>query len=250
MMNRLSAWLLHVLRVPTEPCVPYGAREIRTFRASPRYFLYKLLLWVLVQLGTATGLVIGFVVLSIAMRNVSNGLVFSLFRWGEIFAWSTFVLLLPVRFAILRLGYEMHWYILSDRALRIRRGVVSLREKTMTYANIQQIAIRQNPLQRLFGISDVQVRSAGGGGGEGEESGLGESLHEAWFRGVENGDEIVAALRQRVRIHRDSGLGDVDESPVPTAPPAAVFDAADELRRETHLLRRALAANAQTPHPG
>jgi len=140
----------------------------------------------------------------------------------------------------------MRWYVLSDRSLRIREGIVSLREKTMTFANIQQIAVRQNPLQRLLGIADVQVKTAGGGGSGSEShgSGLGESMHEAWFRGVDNADAIRGAIRERVKRHRDAGLGDPDD--VSVARPDSLgeaVEAARDLQLEVRALRHRLSSS-------
>ena len=92
-------------------------------------------------------------------------------------------------------------------------GILSLREKTMTFANIQNIEIRRNPLQRLLGIADVQVRTAGGGGGAAESGHIGESLHQASFRGVDDPEMIRTTIAERVRLHRGSGLGDPDDAP-------------------------------------
>ena len=93
------------------------------------------------------------------------------------------------------------------------RGVYALvvHEKTMTYANVQQITIRQNPLQRALGIATVAVRAAGGGGGEGKDKAGGEA-REARFEGVANAEQIRDLIRERVRRHRDAGLGDTDEA--------------------------------------
>ena len=38
-----------------------------------------------------------------------------------------------------------------------------VQEKTMTFSNVQNVSIRQGPMQRLFGIADLEVRTAGGG---------------------------------------------------------------------------------------
>ena len=68
-------------------------------------------------------------------------------------------------------------------------------------------------------------------------------MHEAYFRGVGNAGEIRSAIKERVRLHRDTGLGNPDEpaAPAPAALPGASA-AAMELRDEIRALRRALAA--------
>jgi uncharacterized membrane protein YdbT with pleckstrin-like domain len=253
MPERFKEWFLEFLRVPREPTVPAGASTLRIFRAAPNYFRYRLAIWAITQVGVVLGLLAGLVFLYNMQRTISQPVVLFLVRGVEVLAWVTFILQIPFSLAALRLDFDMRWYILADRSLRIREGIFSLHEKTMTFANIQQITIRQNPLQRLLGIADVNVRSAGGGGsssgGKGKEAHIGEAMHEAYFRGVDNAEEIRAAIRQRVRSHRDAGLGDPDEAPavneegaehvvVPSTSPALL--AARELRGELRTLNQAL----------
>jgi membrane protein YdbS with pleckstrin-like domain len=243
MFEAIKGWVLRFLRVPAEPQAPEGGRVIRVFRAGRKYFQYRLGLWALKQLATALGLVGGLLFVTMLRREISNEVVDLVLAAVEGFAWAAFLAQLPFSFAVLRLDYEMRWYILSDRSLRIREGILSVREKTLTFANIQQISIHQNPLQRLLGLADVRVTTAGGGSGGKHGEGVGESMHEAFFRGVDNADEIRDVIAERVRLHRDSGLGDPDE-PAHLAPRSAdpeVLAAARELHREIRDLRRALA---------
>lgn len=81
----------------------------------------------------------------------------------------------------------------------------------MTFANIQQISVRQGPLQRLLGIADVEVHTAGGGSPD--EGGGG--MHTGYFRGVADAEAIRNTIRDRVREYRDAGLGD---DALPAAP--------------------------------
>jgi len=92
------------------------------------------------------------------------------------------------------------------------------------------------------------VTTAGGGSGGKHGEGVGESMHEAFFRGVDNADEIRDVIAERVRLHRDSGLGDPDE-PAHLAPPQStdpeVLAAARDLHREIRDLRRVFASAPQ-----
>lgn len=246
MADAPHAWLLRLLKVPPLPALPQG--EVRVFRAAPGHRSYQLLLWGVKQLGVAAGLVAGALFLRTFIFRVNYPGVDKLAWALEAFAWLGFLVQLPIGFLVTRIDYAFRWYVLSDRSLRIREGLVSLQEKTMTFANIQQVSIQQNPVQRLFGISDVKVETAGGGGSggaKGGDSGHGEHLHEAHFRGVSNASEIRDAILARVRLHRDTGLGEpsVVEAMVEQAPtPAAALDAARELLTEMRALRRALPA--------
>src|SRR5208337_4922580 len=101
--------------------------------------------------------------------------------------------------AVVRLEYEKRWYVVTDRSLRIREGVVTVREMTVNFANIQNIAISQGPIQRLLAIADVRVDTAGGGR-QSEARGASENLHTAWFRGVNDANEIRELIQQRLRL--------------------------------------------------
>lgn len=251
MFERVRGLLLGALRVPAEPTPPQGARDTRVFRASERYYRYKLVRWALSQAGTLIGLVTGIMTLRAvpALPDLWLGL--------ETAAVAGFQLQVPFTYAALRLDFELRWYIVTDRSLRIREGLGTIREQTMTFANIQNIRVRQGPLQRLLGIADVEVRSAGGGG---KTSGSGESrrdMHVGLFRGVDDADAIRTAVLDRIRRYRDAGLGDPDdeapEAHTPLAAPAAasspdaiaagpsLLDAARELAAEARALREALA---------
>ena len=114
----------------------------------------------------------------------------------------------------LRLHYEMRWYKVTDRSLRIRAGIWNVREMTMTFANVQNISITQGPLERLFGIWDVRVETAGGGsqrGAHGHGEGFGANLHTAVFRGVDDAEPIRDMMLARLRRARGAGLGDLDD---------------------------------------
>ena len=159
---------------------------------------------------------------------------------------------LPLTYAVRRLDYEMRWYVVTDRSLRIRTGVWSVQEITMSFANLQQVEVSQGPLQRLLGLADLKVQSAGGGDVAPGKQGHQDSLHIGFFHGVENATEIRDLIQDRLRRFRDSGLGDPEEvrraalppaMPVSPAAPsheAGVLAAARELAAEARALRMAL----------
>lgn len=215
MAERFRAAVLRLFRVPPEPTPPAGDPDkVRVFRAAPNFFRYLLVRWLLAQGSALLGLFGGLALLRAAPRWIDQPYLLTIFTVVEGLAWVGYLIQLPFSFALLRLDFDLRWYVLSDRSLRIREGILSVREKTMTFANIQNLSIRQGPLQRLLGISDVEVRTAGGGSSEphaGQKPGA-EGMHVAYFRGVSNAEEIRDRLRERVRLHRDAGLGDPDDA--------------------------------------
>ena len=68
-----------------------------------------------------------------------------------------------IAYVAIHLRYDTTWYVLTDRSLRIRRGIWIIHETTISFENVQNVEVRQGPLQRYFGIADVVVTTAGGG---------------------------------------------------------------------------------------
>lgn len=235
----MTAWLrrivLVLLRVPEPPAID---GSVRAFRAAPRHYQYRLALWVLGQFGALVGLVTGFLAVSRWVpESLAMGFATDFFGY---LAWAGFGLQAIFSFVVVRLDFENRWYLLTNRSLRTREGIVTIREKTMTFANVQQITIKQNPLQRLLRIADVRVRTAGGGDPRksGDRKSLGDSMHEATFRGVEHPEEIRDLVLEGVRRHRDAGLGDPDDIRIGADRDfASALDAARDLHAEVRELR-------------
>jgi uncharacterized membrane protein YdbT with pleckstrin-like domain len=258
-----SGPFLGLLRVPERPHLPAGdPGSARVFRASPRFWRLQLLRWGLRQLATLFGfLVFAGVVLATPdsvqferrgrPRAVPTGAIVDYMSAIEGFALAVFLVQLPISLAVTRLDYRLRWYVVTDRAARLREGILVLTEMTFTLVNVQDIRIRQGPLQRLLGIADVELRTAGGsegaGGAGGQGHGGGRNLHLARFRGVDNAEEIRDLVLERMRRVRDAGLGDPDDalSAVPAARTTADVDlesALRELRKESAALRHAAGA--------
>jgi membrane protein YdbS with pleckstrin-like domain len=181
----------------------------------------------------------------LALKNTAERMPWWMFRVImvlEIIALGGFSFVLVVTFAAVRLDYEQRWYIVTDRSLRLRSGIWNVQELTMSFANLQQVTVTQGPLQRLLGLANVHVQTAGGGGGKPNEENH-ESLHTAEFHCVDNAPEIRDLILDRLRVFRATGLGDPDDqAPTPPAAPtdSAALAAARELLLEATALRRTL----------
>lgn len=170
--------------------------------------------------------------------------VLTLVELAELAGIAAFLFQLPLTFAAVRLDWELRWYIVTDRSLRIRAGIWSLQESTMSFANLQQVEVSQGPLQRLLGIADVRVQSAGGGRVSEHGKEAGESLHTGVFHGVDNAQEIRDLILDRLRQFRQAGLGDPDESHAPAATAPAITAEPDALAAAHELLVEARALRA------
>lgn len=257
----MSGWsgpLLEILRVPPRPHLPAGdPKSARVFRAAPNFWRLRLLQWGLQQALTLGGFLFLAGLLSAApetmevgrrgrTRSVPTTVLVNWVRGFEVLAVAAWLVQLPISLAVRRLDYELRWYVVTDRAARLREGVLGVTEMTFTLANVQDIRIRQGPLQRLLGLADVELRTAGGSegpAGPGQGGGHGKNLHLARFRGVDNAEEIRDLVRERMRKVRDTGLGDPDDA-APEAEPPALEEAIRELLRESAALRQAATRSA------
>jgi membrane protein YdbS with pleckstrin-like domain len=223
--------LLSLLRAPHQPPDPPlgspGSEEI--FRASPRYLTLQLL-----QHFGSLGTALAFELVAWAMMPAPSELVpiwggatFFALAVGVVVAMTLLTML--ARYFLIRLDYDMRYYVLTDRSLRIRRGALTIEESTYTFANVQNLTLHQGPLERWLGITHLQLDTAGGGAQKGAEGG--ENLHH---HGRLDGIDLQTATELRDRIsslvrgYRDAGLGDE---------PAVATAGADPTDRRAAVLR-------------
>ena len=194
---------LRIMKAPREPPdAPAGSHdEIRVFRASPRFLAYRLLGFAFLCLLIAP--------LPPLLMLVGLGTSDALPFWiGVLLAPLAAFFLFCCYFSV-RIDYEMRYYIVTDRSLRVREGAFIVREKTLSFANVQNLRIVQGPLMRLFGFWHLEVDSAGGGAKEGEEH---SSAHRIRVAGIEDAHRLRDGIRAHLRKRgQSSGLGDPDE---------------------------------------
>lgn len=204
-----------VLRIPREPEPPPGDEaKTRIFLAAPNYYKYLLVMWGLKTAASLLAILFVFVLPLIGMfagrSRVDEGWI-ALFLVLEGIGLVLALIGAALSLAMVRLNFEKRWYVVTDRSLRVREGVFQVKEATVTFANIQNISISQGPIQRLLGIADLRVDTAGGGGGASQGHHGMANLHTVWFRGVNNANEIKELMQLRLRQLKDSGLGDHEE---------------------------------------
>jgi membrane protein YdbS with pleckstrin-like domain len=227
--------VLTALRVPPAPNAPEGSPEsILIFRAGKNFFYLQFFQWFVKILGVILGVIALYIFI---WKSAQMGPVWVHYMViaGEVLGLLGVALASPFTFLAMKWQYELRWYIVTDRSLRIRRGVWNVEELTMTFANIQEIRVQVGPIHRLLGLADVEVHSAGGGsaGKAGEQR-----SHKALFEGVDNANTIRDLLVERLREYRELGLGDKVS---PATPPLLDFQSALlQARDEATNLRKAM----------
>ena len=242
-----------LLRIPPDPEPPPGDEgSTRLFRAAPQYYKYLFALW---ALKTLLGALIGSLVsiapivgaVALAKEGHQSGLLLFFIPGISVIA---FIVLSLFALAMVKLDFDKRWYLVTDRSLRVREGVVAVREMTVTFANIQNISISQGPIQRMLGLSDLRVDTAGGGAVTHGKQAT-QSMHTAWFRGVNNADEVRELIQQRLRQFKDAGLGDHEDHVATSASEAGPLSrefiaALKSLHEETAALRQTVARERTT----
>ena len=105
--------------------------------------------------------------------------------------------------------YFTYRYHLRAEEIVVREGVVTRTERHIPYARIQNINLVQNPLHRLFRVSEVHLETAGG------------DEPEAVIRVL----SLSAVARLRARVFRDREVVGVAETDVVPAEGSAVAPA-------------------------
>jgi membrane protein YdbS with pleckstrin-like domain len=216
-MEFLKKLMLVLLKLSPRPESPDPSPESKVFRAATGYFHYRVFLWSIRQTAAfiismifLSGLIIG-AVASLKgnpspVSFIANLLIFA-------FAFISLVIEIIFSFLVLWMDYEMRWYEVGDRSLRIREGALNVREMTLTFANIQNVSVTQGPLQKLLGIADIKIETAGGGGkrllpsGNAREKGV-IHMHEACFRGITMHEEIKNLIVAKLKKYKNAGLGE------------------------------------------
>ncbi len=192
------AVLVRCLRVPDSgPSLPdFGSGKIEVFHPAPGFLKYlKLYFWIVLAL--IDGLIAGvWLVISI------NAPVLGWFLLGPMLALA----IVPdiVAYIAIHIRYDTTWYAMNNRALRIRRGVWIVHEMTFTFENVQNVKVVSGPVQRLFGIENLEIETAGSG--ESEQSG--SITNKGIIEGVADAHRIRDMIMERVRASKSAGLGD------------------------------------------
>jgi membrane protein YdbS with pleckstrin-like domain len=206
--SRVSQWcyqglwalITYYLRVPPGPEEQTGAEDRHTtsFRPALGFLGYlKFLFWLFFLLLEIPLVIVWFVILANAPA------------WVSVLVTPLFLISIVapplIGYVAIHLRCDTTWYTLSDRSMRIRRGIWTIHETTITYENIQNVSVNQGPVQRYFGISNVSVETAGGGAVGAGHATMG---HHGLLEGVDCAEEIRNLILLKWKESKSTGLGD------------------------------------------
>ena len=128
----MYSWLQHkildLMKVPPEPQPPDGsAGSARVFRSGSNYYRWRMALWLASNFGA---LILLAVVWSILARPIRVGTPWSRFIAEVLMSVVVTAFLVSAAFTFLqqRMNYELRWYVVTDRCLRVRSGILNVRD--------------------------------------------------------------------------------------------------------------------------
>lgn len=193
----LTVWFCVPQHPPTLPSS--HPASVQAFKPSDNYLRYlKLFFW------------IGCVLIDVALAACWLGITIANPLLGVLITpLMLAVMILPdiVAYVALHLKFDTTWYVISNRSMRIRRGIWIIHETTITFENVQNVRLSQGPLERCFGFANLTVETAGGGSAHTEGGGL-SAAHHGVMTGIANADQLRDQIMIRIQECRSAGLGD------------------------------------------
>ncbi len=144
------------------------------------------------------------------LRAMALPLVIFLFSGGdsrELFGFGAAGVFILITIAVRALGWWRFTYTISPQGVRMRSGLLSRQDRLMPYERIQSVDLREGLLERLFGVDQVRIESAAGGGDADIVLGAVSRAQAAELRDI--------LLRRRATTGAAPPVGEIGESPVP-----------------------------------
>src|SRR5688572_3553522 len=194
----LTRWFRVPEHPPSLPALP--GEELQSFKPSEGFLRYLKLQFWLAFAVTLGAIVVAWVFVTAARPWIGASLTPVLALVG--------IAQLVFGYLAIHLRYDTTWYVLSRRSLRIRSGIWTISEATITFENIHNVTVESGPIERFFNIANVIVDTAGGSSGGGEHGGKSaKNLHRGVLAGVSNADEVRRLILSRLSLSKVTGLG-------------------------------------------
>lgn len=206
-----TVWLIlmALLRVPrTPPELPVAPGESAdAFHPAPGYLRYKRLrlnVLLAAELAGVIAVVVPFLV-SVLVSDARG--IASLAVGITTVSWVVHAVIGHVW---IRLRYDTTWYVMNQRSVRLRTGIFLVVEQTFTFENVQNVKVTQGPIQRHYGIADVVLDTAGGGGATGQNAETVQflSVHRGLLFGLDAAEQVRDLILSRMGRQTGAGLGD------------------------------------------
>lgn len=112
--------------------------------------------------------------------------------------------------------WKNYSFELMDDKIVVRSGVIGRRKVMIPYERIQNVNVQKGVLERIFGVSSIQIETAGSAGMPGNGAGYGfyafKSLAEGTIQGITDTEPIEKFIMKKIRSRKaGTGLGDDED---------------------------------------
>ena len=259
MITSLVQPLFRWLRLSLEPPAPVADAQLQQIlRPGHRAHQLHLLKWVGAQLSALVGVVLlltafdftqwlprglGFLEVFMRWDDLTDFLPAE-WRWvGVTLAVGGYLVQLPVSFLSLWAKWRTTWYVVTDQGVQLRHGLWTTHETSLRFANIQQVTLKQGPLQRVLGLADVVLSTAGRRASDDDDD-EDKRKSRGQLRDLEYGQ--AQRLLSEIRRQLPSATGAAAQ-PLAAPPQASAHavDAAQLLLTEARTLRQSLEQQSE-----
>ncbi|MDP3502684.1 MAG: PH domain-containing protein [Myxococcales bacterium] len=185
-----------LLKLKTEPPhLPEGSALVRSLKPSEAWFTWRALTAMFGLLPQVIGTGVGVIALIAKLGALGWALAALLVLFEVVVVSFTLV--------ATRVDYELRFFLVGDRSLRVSEGAIVRREVTLSYANVQNLEVTQGPLERLFGFQNLTVTTAGADQTEGLEN-----SHSVTLVGLDDAEAVRTLILGMLHQTKDAGLGE------------------------------------------
>jgi membrane protein YdbS with pleckstrin-like domain len=141
--------------------------------------------------------------------------IFILSVWSKLFVTSpVFMIVFPLAILLLVIligeifvnwAYKNWKYEFTEDSLKIEKGIIIKRYKSIPYGRIQNVDITRGILARIIGFSTVDIQTAGYSMYAGSRNGMYSEGHLPAVS-IEHGEEIRNFLVKKISHHNKQGL--------------------------------------------
>lgn len=186
----------------TAPELPEGSTLVRHLKPDAAWLTLKYVGACLGMVGQLVGAAaLGIAAIAGFSKNghLAIGVLLAVLVWLVAMGFLGFVLVAA------RLDFELRHYLVGDRSLRVSHGAITHHEVTLSYANVQNLEVKQGPIESLFGLKSLTVSTAGGAAVSAQAGG---GLNQVTLEGLTNADEVRQLILGMLQRHKDAGLGE------------------------------------------
>jgi uncharacterized membrane protein YdbT with pleckstrin-like domain len=98
-------------------------------------------------------------------------------------------------FYYIELKFKSYYYMITESEIIFRKGIINTIKNVVPFRDIQNLNIEKNILERVLGIMNLRIETAGSNALE----------SEIMIPGIENDDDIVYKIRKRMEEIKGSG---------------------------------------------